>query len=477
MKEHNSLPAPMALTSFMDAMSDEVAVLDRDGFIVATNSTWNNFCRENEGDTRHFYRGTNYLDTCRGLVGGSGAEAAIIPEAFEKVLQTGETFQCEYPCNSPSVVRWFELTANRMILDGETYLLVQHRNITTRHLEREAVEQACITANAMAALIATTSDAILSYDLEGRVIIWNPAAETLYGYSADEIVGRTLETLYPPDWPRRISYYRDEIIAGRLAEFEATRVAKDGTRRDVWISCAPIRSATGEIIAISNIHRDVTESRKAEQARDLIAHEVIHRAKNMLGIVTSILRQTARVETTQEGFMKSFEGRIGSLSESTDLLVKSAWSSIDLTELVQRHLGPFVSPEGSGVTIAGPDVTLKPQCVQTIGMAVHELATNSAKYGVLGPEDGLIEIAWRIEPAGAAPVLHLSWRETSPTSQWRPQRQGFGNTVLTKLAPSLLDAETDYCIDPGKVAWTITVSSEHFDRRAGQKSETRCLEP
>ncbi len=89
--------------------------------------------------------------------------------------------------------------------------------------------------------------AILSYDLDSNIVTWNRAAQRLYGYTAEEAVGQSLEILYPPDWPKRVTEYRDEIIAGTLRSFEAIRVAKDGSERNVWITCAPIRFPDGAI--------------------------------------------------------------------------------------------------------------------------------------------------------------------------------------------------------------------------------------
>lgn len=455
------------MPALIDAMSDEVAILNGHGFIVATNAAWNAFCRENGGDTSHSYLGTNYLDVCRNLVEGSSAEAALVPEGLEATYRTGEAFQCEYPCDSPTTKRWFELTANRLVLGHETYLIVQHRNITKRRTERDAVETARITSETLAGLIATTSDAIISYDLDGNILTWNPAAEKLYGYREAEVLGRSLEILFPRDWPHPVSYYRDRIMAGQLEKFEATRLAKDGTELEIWISGAPIRSESGEVIAISAIHRDITEMRRTERARDLISHEVIHRAKNMLTIVTSIQRQTARIETTLEGFTRSFGARISSLAKSTDLLVKSAWEAITLSDLIEGHLEPFVASTDPKMSISGPQIMLKPQCVQTIGMALHELATNSSKYGVLAREEGRIEIGWSIDPGSPAPLLRLTWIEMSSLANWATHRSGFGSTVLTQLAPSMLGAETRYEITAGKVHWSIAIPAEHFDPFSG----------
>lgn len=450
--------------SILEALHDEVAVLDASGRIVAVNAAWRNFSAENDGDARQNYLGTNYLEVCRSADGASSAEARLIPDGLQKVLHTGQPFRCEYPCHSPTTKRWFEMTANRFRHDDADFLIVQHRNITRRKAEREDVEEAFVRSNAMTALLATTRDAVLSYDLDGRILTWNSAAERLYGYSADEAIGQSLELLYPPDWPKRIDEYRDEIIAGRLDHFEAPRVAKDGTVHDVWIAAAPIRSPAGEVIAVSNIHRDVTETRRAERARDLIANEVIHRTKNLLGIVSAIQRQTARRETTLEGFQAAFEARIQSLSNSTNLLVSSGWSTVSLRQLIGQHLEPFVDLSDRRLDISGPDIDLRPQCVQTIGMAVHELATNSVKHGALNASSGgRVAIRWALEQDDDRSELCLSWAETGVTvSLPDSAAAGFGSTVLTNLAPSMLEAKTQYDLSADRVNWTIRVPDQHF---------------
>lgn len=450
--------------SFIDALQDEVALLDAQGQVVAVNSAWVQFSAANGGDTDTSYLGQNYLSICHGADGDANAGARLIPDGFRKVLRSGEPFRCEYPCHSPTEKRWFELTACRLHHAGRDFLIVQHRNITSRKIEREEVEAAFVQSNAMTALIATTNDAVISYDLEGRIVTWNPAAQKLYGYSRDEAIGQPLEILYPENWPKRVSEYRDEILSGVLEDFEAARVAKDGTVREVWISCAPIRSLDGEVIAISNIHRDVTEVRRAEKAREIIAHEVIHRAKNMLGIVSAIQRQTARRETTLEGFLSAFEARIQSLSKSTDLLVGSAWTTVSLSQLVDRHLEPFVEIGDGRIEVLGPDIDLRPQCVQTIGMALHELATNSVKHGALKTGGGgKVGIRWSLESLNSHSELCLSWAETGmEVRQPAPGSSGFGSTVLANLASSMLAAETKYDIGTDGVRWSIRVPDEHF---------------
>ena len=451
----------MSTPALVDAIPDEIIVLDETGMIIASNEAWRRFCDENGGNSTNYYVGTNYLNICGSADGESSALASIVTTGLNQCLQDGEPFRCEYPCDSPTVKRWFEMTVNRFVDQGKAHLFIQHRNITTRHVELGDIEAAFVNSSALSALVATSTDAILSYDLNGKIIIWNRAAERLYGYSDVEAVGQSLEILYPPSWPKNVEYYRDEIIAGRLQGFEATRVAKDGVNHEVWITCATIRSTTGEVVAISNIHRDVTELRKAEREREIISQEVIHRAKNMLGIVSAIQRQTARVEETIEGFNHSFEARINSLSKSTDLLVNGGWTTVLLHDLVRSHLDPFVNSKVAALIIDGPPVKLMPQAVQTIGMAIHELATNSTKHGVLKQDSGKIDVSWGFESDDRTSKLQFHWLETGIEANLKRRRSGFGNTVLTSLARSMLDAKVEFDIGQERVIWSILVPREH----------------
>lgn len=445
----------------LNALDDEIALLDSSGLVIAVNTAWEKFRADNGGAADRCSVGSNYIAACTSAKTPSSAVANIVPEGLVRTLQTGETFRCEYPCDSPTEKRWFELTANRYRRNGNSYLIVQHRNISTRHIESEDIEKAYANSNAMAALVATTRDAIISYDLDGNIITWNRSAQRLYGYTEAEIIGRSLETLYPENWPTPVTTYRDNILAGKLREFEATRVGKDGTEREVWVSCAPIRSLSGEVIAISNIHRDITDVRNAERARDLIANEVIHRAKNMLSVVLAIQRQTSRNAETLEEFNESFGTRLASLSKSTDLLVHNAWTSVPLKDVVEGHLEPFARLEDDNrITITGPAIDLPPKSVQTMGMAIHELATNSAKYGVLKQDRGQVAISWRVERKEG--LLRFTWLETGMVVDGKPARQGFGHTVLTAHATTALDARTTYEVDADGVAWTMVLQSGHF---------------
>ncbi len=450
--------------SLFDALVDEVVVLDDSGTIIACNRAWKAFCAQNGGNTDTHYLGTNYLDTCRNPNGEAGVEATLIPQRIRDVLNKGASFRCEYPCHSPTEKRWFEMTGSPLRHKDRLCALVQHRNISIRKLEHENAERAFLDSEVLAALVSTSNDAILSYDLDGRINTWNRAAEALYGYTAAEAVGQSLEILYPPDWTKSIAEYRDEILSGELNSFEAVRRAKSGELRNVWITAAPVRGADGNYAMISNIHRDVTEIRRAEEARELIAQEVIHRAKNMLTVVSAIHRQTVRTAQSLDDFNAKFGARIRGLATSTDLLVSGKWTTVPLDALVRSQIDPFLADRSETLAMNGPPVVLKPQAVQVLGMALHELSTNSAKHGVLRDGNGRVDIRWSLEPIDTEPHLVFDWNETGLADQGAPVSQGFGSTVLTGLSKSMLDAETQFHIAGGQVRWTLSVPAQHFRR-------------
>ncbi|MBM06943.1 MAG: hypothetical protein CMH88_11355 [Oceanibulbus sp.] len=444
----------------IEAMTDEVVILDATGTIVAANTAWKLFCEENGGDLKSHYVGANYFDICKLAVLDAVVQAEAVLDGLRTALKTGAPFEGEYPCDGPGVRRWFQLNANRMAIRGVPCLLLQHRNVTTRRMAHDDIERAHLQAETFAALVATTGEAILTYDLEGCIISWNPAAERLYGYTEQEALGQSVELLYPRDWPTSVLEYRDQIVAGNLRQFDAVRVAKDGTKRHVTIACTPIRTLSGDIVSISNIHHDVTATRKAEEVRDLVSREVIHRAKNMLSLVTAMQRQTAKSAKSLAEFNKSFGDRIQALARSTDLLVDGGWSSVDLDQLVRAQLDPFLHGQDDVVDVAGPPVSLGPQALQLIGMALHELATNSTKYGVMSDGNGHIFCHWSHTEKGG---LHFHWAETGITLDPSLKKTtGFGSKVLSVLAPAMVNGSAETVTSENTLTWTVTIPAAHL---------------
>jgi two-component sensor histidine kinase len=186
---------------------------------------------------------------------------------------------------------------------------------------------------------------------------------------------------------------------------------------------------------------DRTEAHKqAEQQIRLLMNEVNHRSKNLLSVVTAIAQQTAAFNPQE--FVKKFSSRVQALAVNHDLLVKSQWRSIDASELIGGQLAHFGDLVGKRILFDGPPIRVSSAAAQSIGMVVHELSTNTVKYGALSGEEGRIDIGWEIDSSGAEPVFSICWTERNGPPIAAPTHRGFGTTVVTKMVEMSLDGET-----------------------------------
>ncbi len=181
---------------------------------------------------------------------------------------------------------------------------------------------------------------------------------------------------------------------------------------------------------LSGVTTDITERKSVEERHTLLAREVDHRAKNALALVQSILRLT-RADTTK-AYVKAVEGRIAALSHAHTLLSESRWQGADLQTLVRDELAPYAGG-GDGISIDGPSIMLQPATAQSLALIVHELVTNSAKYGALS-DGGRLSIGWTLSPKS----LDLAWLETGCNIAEPPKRNGFGINVVTATVKSQL---------------------------------------
>ena len=162
----------------------------------------------------------------------------------------------------------------------------------------------------------------------------------------------------------------------------------------------------GRLIWLSGVTADITDRKRAEERQILLAEEVDHRARNVVAVVQSIMRLT-RAESIDE-YISALDGRIGALSNAHRLLASSRWEGADLNRLVEEEFAPYRASGNERVSTRGPIVLLPPATAQTIALALHELATNAAKYGALSNELGRVDLSWRTEPG----KLELIWVET-----------------------------------------------------------------
>ena len=236
----------------------------------------------------------------------------------------------------------------------------------------------------LAAIVDSSYDAIIGKDLNSIITDWNQAAEKLFGYTADEAIGQSVLILIPEGLHHEEAEIIDRVRRGeRVASYETTRRRKDGTYLAVSLTISPIRDEEGKIIGASKIARDITQAKENERRIRMLMREVNHRVKNQFAVILSVVRETSRRAADPREFEEQIRDRIMALSRSHDLLVSSEWVGASLLDLLQEHLKPFGHDEQ--ISLSGPLVTLQANAVQHLGMAFHELGTNSSKYGAWRP--------------------------------------------------------------------------------------------
>lgn len=205
------------------------------------------------------------------------------------------------------------------------------------------------------------------------------------------------------------------------------------------------------LIWISGVTADITERKRAEERQILLAEEVDHRARNVVAVVQSIMRLT-RANSIDE-YIGALDGRIGALSNAHRLLAGSRWEGADLNRLVDEEFAPYRAGGKVRVSAHGPVVLLPPPTAQTIALALHELATNAAKYGALSTDAGHVELTWQLEPN----KLELIWVETGGPLISPPSRRGYGSRAIVAGIERQLGGIVNFDWQPDGLHCTLSV--------------------
>jgi two-component system CheB/CheR fusion protein len=294
----------------------------------------------------------------------------------------------------------------------------------------------------LAAIVESSQDAIIGHSFDGTITSWNAGAEAIFGYPASEAIGQPFAILVPQNQADEVPEVLEKIRRGQQIEhFEIDRVRKDGGRVDVSLTISPVRDASGNVIAASTIARDFSERKRAEQHRNLLMAELDHRVKNILMVVTSLVSQTLRGGGSAQEFAEDIQGRIQALSRVHNLLNVHGQSYADLRHLVEGELSVYRAGSHNRVVIEGENtVRLTGRATQTLAMALHELATNAAKYGALSSDSGRVTVGWQVTNSGEQPRLLLNWTESGGPPVTAPTRRGFGSQLIETILTRELDA-------------------------------------
>ncbi|MCV0368281.1 MULTISPECIES: PAS domain S-box protein [Filomicrobium] len=416
-----------------------------------------------------------YTGTGPDEVEGCGWHKLLHPDDVDHVVKTvshcfasGEAWEDTFQLRGrDGQYRWF-LSRAMPIHDDDGRIIQWFGTNTDITKEREAAA----TNAQLATIVSTSADAIMSLSPEGAILSWNPGAERLLGYGAEEIIGRSEAILYPNGSESEFRNLYLQLKQGKSVHRDSVRRHKDGTSVDVAVSAAPIQRPDGRIFGYSAVLQDITERKRADARMRLVTRELSHRTKNLLAVIVSMVRQTARMCTDVEAYQDELVQRLHAMSASHDLLVAEDWAGASLRELIDAVLKPFGGGFVKVVQVDAPNAYLNAHAIQHIALALHELATNAVKYGAMSVPTGRVHIGWYFEDDKDQRRLKFTWREHGGPPVKRPQRTGFGHVVVARVVGRALEADVSYEFAETGIIWSISIPTdfvitEGTIRRAG----------
>jgi PAS domain S-box-containing protein len=253
-----------------------------------------------------------------------------------------------------------------------------------------------------------------------------------------------------PDAKRR---WAQSLQNGTALEMELSLLGKDGQHRPFLTRVIPLRDATSTVYRWIGTHVDISEQRRREEHIRFIIDELSHRTKNLLAVVMAVANQTAQYASDVKQYQMRFSERLQSLAHCHDLLVKDSWQGASFHDLVSAQMRPFGETNAGRIDATGPPVVLKPDAVQHLGLALHELATNASKHGALSGPHGEVLIRWHVDEADDKIRIH--WCEKGGPPVMPPQRRGFGRVVIEQIVTRALNGSGLLDFAPAGVNWTF----------------------
>ena len=337
-------------------------------------------------------------------------------------------------------------------------------NITLARLRREAAQEMEVQKIRLQAVLDTVPVAVwFTFDDGGMQVIGNRrAAEML---QLPEMANASL-SVPPPQAPQHYRLFQNgvELSPERLPLRRALRgetVAneemelrfRDGSALFGLVQAAPLRDGAGKIVGAVSAGLDITDRKRTEEHRLMLLNELNHRVKNTLATVQSIAVQSFRGRTDGGG-REMFEARLLALSRAHDVLTEESWQGANLDEIVAQAIAPYRDGHLDRFQVHGPQVRLSAKQALSITMALHELATNAAKYGALCNDKGRVDIDW--DETSGGEWLRMAWREKGGPAVAPPRHRGFGTRLIERGLAEELGGATRIEFRPDGVWCEIT---------------------
>src|SRR4051812_22431385 len=282
--------------------------------------------------------------------------------------------------------------------------------------------------------------------------MWDDGQYQIFGVDPQsfKVTPLTVQALLHPEDTDELRKAQAQFARGvKSYEAEFRIVRPNGEIRWCAGTAAVTTDSGGRVVRVSGVTIDITERKHAEERQSLLAREVDHRAKNALALAQSIVRLTRGDNV--KAYVQSVEGRINALARVHTVLSLSSWQGAEIRRLVDEELAPY--SDGDQIALSGPEVQLQPSTAQTLALALHELVTNSAKYGALSTQMGRLSIGWENETG----LLRLVWEETGGPLVHEPASRGFGTRSVIASIESQLGGRAEFDWHPAGLVCRLAV--------------------
>jgi PAS domain S-box-containing protein len=305
------------------------------------------------------------------------------------------------------------------------------------------------------ALITASAQIMWTTDAEGRTEEDSPTWRAFTGQPYEEWRGNGwLDVVHPEDRPHALAAWKQAVASRGTYTVEYRLKHVDGDYRWTMARGVPLLAKDGTVSEWVGMNEDITPRKRSEEHASLVMRELSHRTKNLLAVIASLVRRTFEDKRDPKAQAADFIERIHGLARSHDLLVHSGWRGVSLMDLVTSHLEPF-NLEPERIVIEGPPVEVKPDIAQSIGLAIHELATNATKHGALKSAHGKLKVVWSIAREDGGPTLTLEWLEDTVSSVGLQRSSGFGRIMLQQLVSASVGGTADYTLTDGRLVWRL----------------------
>lgn len=391
-------------------------------------------------------------------------------------LSTTDYFNFALFWLSTSVMMWISSLYRKSVADllhAEDQLEFKTRELSDAN--RQLQESQTIYRTALAAGRLGT----WKTDLIAKTRLWTPEGMALFGLNLPGGCGHVggdrdeyWSALHPDD--RHLVQKFHEIADHQNSFTSEYRVIwRDGTI--LWLrghGQVVTRTPDGRAHLLVSIVADVTERKAAEDHAQFLMRELSHRSKNLLAVIQSISRRTARTATTIQEYEIRFGRRLQGLAASHDVLIRNSWQGAPLADLLRQQLVLFLDSQSSRVELTGPNVVITPEATQMIGLAIHELATNAIKYGAFSVPAGEVKISWEFDSQlTRSSKLLLKWVEQGGPPVVPPSRNGFGSIVVGELIKRSLNAEVNLQFVEQGLEWSAAIPATNLLFEASDGTE------